>query len=269
MKATVIGAGNAGKFHVQAYASLGVEPAENPEEADIVSIASPDDSHCEYALKAIERSKHVLMEKPPTHSGEEWVNIVEALNAHPEVAFACNLPLPFHPPFLELKRRIRREEFGDIYLIEADYNYGRKWKLENGWRGKMPGYSVILGGGIHMIDLAVWLKGFDLIDGAAFGCNFNVPSFKNHDTVTAVAKFSDGALARFSFNFGYTGEHIHRVAVWGTKDRVVVENKEEVDKTLLIREFVSKIRNKEPVSQARLRHVMGVCFKLESSAHEN
>ena len=49
-------------------------------------------------------------------------------------------------------------DYGRAYYVEADYNYGRLWKLTDGWRGEIPFYSVVYGGAVHMIDLVCWLR---------------------------------------------------------------------------------------------------------------
>ena len=49
--------------------------------------------------------------------------------------------------------------FGRIYAFEGDYLYGRMFKITNGWRRNIPDYSVMTGGGIHLIDLFLWLTG--------------------------------------------------------------------------------------------------------------
>ena len=59
--------------------------------------------------------------------------------------------------FLSLKRRIKKNNLGKIYYVEADYNYGRLNKIVKGWRSKIKNYSVTLGGGIHLIDLITFL----------------------------------------------------------------------------------------------------------------
>ena len=56
----------------------------------------------------------------------------------------------------------------NIYYIEADYNYGRLKKLTHGWRSKVPNYSVTLGGGIHMLDLVLWITKFKPEDVKSF-----------------------------------------------------------------------------------------------------
>ena len=55
--------------------------------------------------------------------------------------------------------------FGKIYLIEANYNYGRLEKIVKGWRGKIYNYSVTHGGGIHLIDLIIQLTNIQRLVG--------------------------------------------------------------------------------------------------------
>ena len=57
--------------------------------------------------------------------------------------------------FKYVLNQIRAGKFGKIYYFEGDYLYGRLKKLTNGWRGADVNYSVILGGGIHLIDLMI------------------------------------------------------------------------------------------------------------------
>ncbi len=43
--------------------------------------------------------------------------------------------------------------------MEGDYDYGRLWKITEGWRGDLESYSVTLGGTVHLVDLLLWLTG--------------------------------------------------------------------------------------------------------------
>ena len=50
-----------------------------------------------------------------------------------------------------------KKAFGNILYGRGNYNYGRLKKINNGWKEKIPFYSVTYGGGIHMIDLITWM----------------------------------------------------------------------------------------------------------------
>jgi predicted dehydrogenase len=65
----------------RAYPGVGLEPSgvtllQNPE-LDAVVIATPVHTHFELALAALKAGKHVLLEKPLTHSSEEALILIE------------------------------------------------------------------------------------------------------------------------------------------------------------------------------------------------
>ena len=53
---------------------------------------------------------------------------------------------------------------GNIYLYEASYDYGRIHKITSGWRGEIDNYSVMHSGGIHLIDIILWLSNQKIIE---------------------------------------------------------------------------------------------------------
>ena len=79
-----------------------------------------------------------------------------------------NFILTESPVFIKLKKLISNKEFGKIYSVEADYNYGRIKKLPMDG-GRIPYYSVTLGGGIHMVDLISWMVKSKAIEVKSYG----------------------------------------------------------------------------------------------------
>ena len=175
---------------------------------------------------------------------------------HPEQYFACSLPLPWH--FAALAGKI--PALGKIYLIEVEYNYGRKSKLMDGWRAN-PNYSMVLGGGLHMLDLMFWLMPERPKNGASFGVS---TTRARVDTVQAIMQFPSGAIGRLGVNGGYEGRHYHRVAVFGDRDGAIVETAGEVDKTVSVKAFVEAISSKATMDNSRLWDAMRVCFEIEA-----
>src|SRR5207244_3826116 len=104
-------------------------------------------------------------------------------------------------------------------FLEGDYNYGRLHKIVDGWRGKLPYYSVVHGGAIHLIDLLLWLTGERIVEVTARGNQIasRGSSFRNHDFVVALARLENGSLAKISANFGCIHPHFHAVNVYGTR----------------------------------------------------
>ena len=186
---------------------------------DVVSVASYDDAHFEQVRLALEHGKHVFAEKPLVLHAAEARTIAAVLAEHPELVLSTNVPLRRSPRFVRLRARIRAGELGRLYLLEGDYDYGRRHKLEDGWRGQIPYYSVFLGGGIHMVDLLLWLTGERVTEVlAAHGNRIATEgtAFEHPDLVTATMRTVSGALMKVNANLGSVGPHFHGLRLYGT-----------------------------------------------------
>lgn len=186
---------------------------------DIVSIASYDDTHAEYTIRAIEAGKHVYVEKPLCLTSKELNDIEYALNIRPEVRLSSNLVLRMNPRFSKVKKDLDSGVYGDIYLIEADYHYGRLEKITEGWRGDLPFYSVVHGGMIHLLDLVMWLTNDVPISVTALGNAISTRNtkFQFADCVVALLEFASGMIVKASANFGCVKPHYHSLNLFGTK----------------------------------------------------
>lgn len=186
---------------------------------DIVSIASFDDVHAAQVLHALEQGKHVFVEKPLCLTADEFRAVAARLADNPALRLSSNLILRATPRFTDLRRLIASGSFGRLFNIEADYLYGRLEKLTVGWRGRIPNYSVMLGGGIHMIDLILWLTGDRVAEVAATGNGVasEASQFHGRDMASALLTFESGMIGKVSANFGCVYPHFHRLTVYGTK----------------------------------------------------
>ena len=186
---------------------------------DAVSIASYDDFHAEQVLAAIRGNKHIFVEKPLCLHRREAESIRAALKRNPRIVMGSNLILRMEPLFQDLHRRVRGGELGDIFHLEGDYLYGRLHKITEGWRADMDFYSVTLGGGIHLIDLLMWVLGRDVIEVSAISNDLSSrgSKFRYPDLVSAFLRFEGGVTAKVSANFGCVLPHFHSVSVFGTK----------------------------------------------------
>jgi predicted dehydrogenase len=191
----------------------------NDPEIGLISIASYDNFHCEQILAAIDNGKHIFVEKPLCLSFDEYNKIQLALERNPHIKISSNLILRLEPRFSELSMRIKRGDIGKIYYIEGDYDYGRLHKLTSGWRGKIPYYSVVYGGAIHLIDMILWLSSAKPVEVFGYGNRISTQdtSFKHLDFVSALIKFDDTSVAKITANFGSVTPHGHKLCIYGTK----------------------------------------------------
>ena len=102
---------------------------------DVISIASFDNFHYEQIIKCIANGKHIFVEKPMCLTKKQLDDIY--LKLPEDLLIASNLILRQTPRFKTLKQKVDNRELGDIYYIEASYDYGRVHKLTRGWRGKL------------------------------------------------------------------------------------------------------------------------------------
>ncbi|WP_085906783.1 Gfo/Idh/MocA family protein [Kiloniella majae] len=259
-------------------------------ELDIVAIASYDHHHTSQIVRALENGKHVFAEKPVCLKQEEAEKIKNALARSNGLRLSTNTILRLSPRFLDLKRRCDSGELGSVYNIEADYNYGRLHKIMSGWRGEIEDYSVMLGGGIHLIDLMLWISGQKIVEVHAIGnkiCSSNA-KFHTPDMATALLRFDNSIIGKVSANFGCVMPHFHKFCVYGTKatfenqvpharlytSREADSSPQEIDtpypavqKGALIPSFIQAIRgNGDPiVSEADVFSALDICFAIDRS----
>ena len=186
---------------------------------NLVSIASYDNFHCDQILKAFKNNKHVFVEKPLCQNQEELNLIIDAIKQNPHLQLSSNLILRKVPRFIDLKKNLNNGILGKPYLFQTSYDYGRLHKITNGWRGQIPFYSVMHGGGIHLIDLIMWLSSNKIISVNAIGTNIITSNsqFKFYDCVISNLKLSDNSIASVTANFPSVTPHGHRVSVFAEK----------------------------------------------------
>jgi predicted dehydrogenase len=187
-------------------------------DVQIVAVASYDDHHAGQIVRALDSGRHVFAEKPLCVSDAEAEAIRAALRRAPDLHLSSNTVLRMTPRFRELRADIARGAMGRVFYAEADYNYGRLNKLTQGWRGGIPGYSVMLGGGIHMVDLLLWLTGGRVVEVSALGNGIaSAGKFAGNDLAVALLRFADGVVAKVTANFGCVHPHFHRLMIYGTE----------------------------------------------------
>lgn len=199
----------------------------NDPNVGLISIASYDDAHYDQVTAALKARKHVFVEKPLCRSLEELILIKKAWRQSEGRHLASNLVLRSVPLYHWLKRAIESNEFGEIYAFDGDYLYGRIHKITEGWRKDVDNYSVMQGGGIHLVDLMLWLTGQLPKQVTTLGNRICTQStaFRYKDYVSATYSFPSGLVGRITANFGCVHRHQHVVRIFGTKATFIYDDK--------------------------------------------
>ena len=262
---------------------------------DLVVIASYDNYHYNHIKKSIENKFHFFVEKPFCLNKKEFSDIKKLLKKNPKIKFSSNLILRNHPFFKMLKKDSFFKSIGKIYHFETSYNYGRLFKLKKGWRGKIPFYSVVLGGGIHLIDLILNLNNYSEIK-SVFSVGNNISTknspFKFNDIVTTILKFKNNVTAKVTSNFSCVMRHNHVFDIYGKNKTIRYNfNKIEehfsrdpslkfktkklqyskIEKSKILHSFILSLTNKKykPLIQKnQIYTLMDACFKIENNLNK-
>ena len=196
------------------YADLLEDP-----EVKLVSIASFDEAHFGQVLEALQAGKHVFVEKPLCRSLAELREIKRIWSLQPRLKLMSNLVLRAAPVYRFLGQEIGAGAFGKIYAFDGEYLYGRLEKITQGWRKDEADYSVMLGGGVHLVDLMLGLTGERPVSVWARGNTICTAGsgFRYHDFVAATMQFPSGLIGRITANFGCVHRHQHVVRIFGTE----------------------------------------------------
>ena len=260
---------------------------------DVVSIASYDDAHADQVVFALEHSKHVFVEKPLCLDIKELRRIRAVLEHRPQLRLSCNLILRRSPRFQTVRQMIRDGRMGRVFHVEGEYNYGRLHKLTNGWRGRIPDYSVVLGGAVHLVDQLLWITGQRVVQVAAFsnGIATDRSTFPGHDMAAALLRFETGMTGTVTANFGCVRPHGHGLTICGTEatfvnddphgrlytsrdassdPQVISAAHPGAEKGDLIANFLDTIlRRAEPqITEDEIFQAMCVCFAIQRAQRE-
>jgi predicted dehydrogenase len=126
---------------------------------DLVIVNTPDDTHFDLALRALQAGKHVVVEKPFTQTVEQAKTLIS------EARRADRLLSVFHNrrwdgDFLTVQRLLQEGSLGRIVQYEAHFDRYRPIVPENTWKERPEsGAGLLYNLGSHMIDQALVLFG--------------------------------------------------------------------------------------------------------------
>jgi scyllo-inositol 2-dehydrogenase (NADP+) len=125
---------------------------------DLIVIATPNHLHCPQALAALERGKHVVVDKPLALSTLECDRLIDAAATH-EGRLAVFQNRRWDSDFLTLKRLIAEDRLGPVVAFEARWDRYRP-NVPDRWRERPDlGGGLLYDLGAHLIDQSLCLFG--------------------------------------------------------------------------------------------------------------
>lgn len=166
------------------------------DEIDIISICLPSAMHADFAVKAMEAGKHVLVEKPIDITVEAAKRIEQASVRTGMTAGVIHQNRN-NAVMKPVKEAVDAGRLGNIVLATFAVKWYRDAHYYTGWHGTwdMDGGGSLMNQAVHTVDLMQWLMG----DVASV---HSVMGIYNHDIETedmtaSVITFKSGAVATF------------------------------------------------------------------------
>jgi predicted dehydrogenase len=192
---------------------------------DVVAIMTPNDTHFEYSMAALERGFDVICDKPLTNTLEE----AEALQKKVQetgLVFCLTHNYTGYPMVRQAKAMVQDGQLGKIRLVQVEYVQGGKadeskpmpevmtWKYDP-VRG---GPSRVMGDiGTHAHNLTRFITGLEVQEVAA-EIGVIVPNRLIHDFAGALLRFDNGARGSFWVTQAAAGvENCLRIRVSGSQ----------------------------------------------------
>ena len=219
---------------------------------DAVAIMTPNDSHFEYSLAALEHGVDVICDKPMTNTLEE----AEALHKKVEetgLVFCLTHNYTGYPMVRQAKAMVLDGQLGTIRLIQVEYVQGGKadeskpmpevmtWKYDP-VRG---GPSRVMGDiGTHAHNLTRFITGLE-VDEVSAEIGSIVPGRLIHDYAGALLRFDNGARGSFWVTQAAAGvENCLRIRVSGSNG--TLEWMQEFPQALTFKPLHGPSQNRTP-----------------------
>jgi predicted dehydrogenase len=209
VKATAL-ADRYGIEHVHGYADY--DQLLTSGDIDAIYLALPNDMHRQYALPALQRGIHVLLEKPMATSEADCEAMIEAArNGNAKLMIAYRLH--FEPATLAAIELVRAGKLGRIRAFSAMFSQSvapSNHRANHGyWAGPVSDM------GVYPINAVRNLFGEEPVEVSACGVRDPDLPFNFDDTVSVTLRFADHRVAQFVVS--YSGASIDQYRILGTK----------------------------------------------------
>jgi len=255
LKICLIGTGNIGKTHMEAYVKFkdrvqisicdkdkrklrrfadkynieecfdDYQNALKQEDISAVDICLPHHLHAPVAIEAARRGKHILLEKPIAGSIKEADDIIgEARKSKVKLAISENFR--FEPSLIKAKELIDNGVIGDPFLILVNEWWNTidvvnvvpafNWRRE---KDKCEG-GILLDRGVHLMAMLNLLGG--KVESVYAKCARPFKSWQGDDTSIVILKFENSILANLVESWGFRATpKMPLVSIYGTQGSII------------------------------------------------
>lgn len=158
---------------------------------DVVLVATPNDYHRDYVIRALEAGKNAVSEKPVTLSSADLQMMIDAANRTGKL-FTVHQNRRWDGDFHIIKRIYAEHSLGDIHRIESRVHGSRG--IPGDWRGKKEhGGGMVLDWGVHILDQMLQLVPEKIV--SVYGHMEHITNYEVDDGFEIVLTFASGLTA--------------------------------------------------------------------------
>ncbi len=161
------------------------------------------------------------LEKPVVQHESELRDLVACAAEHPQLLVGLHYQLRYFWLYRRIKELITQGAFGSVYGVEADYLHNIKIRTigTSDWREQRGTVQPVFAGagGTHFIDLMRWFTEDEVDEVVAFGNQGGWREYPAATHVTALLRFTRGAVGKITVSIGSTLPKQHPTKVFGTK----------------------------------------------------
>jgi predicted dehydrogenase len=189
---------------------------------DAVSVCSPDSTHADYIVAALEHGVHVICEKPLTDSIDGIRRIRAAEKASGRIAAVLH-QMRFVPVHRKIHALLRQRALGSLSYLEGLYVHDlTKRAAQNDlWRFTENATPLVYCGS-HFVDLLRWFADDEIVEVYAAANHFAFPEYPESDLNLVTLKFKSGVIGKVLVALGEPCHQDHSVRVYGREG--VIDN---------------------------------------------
>jgi predicted dehydrogenase len=159
---------------------------------DAVYVPLPNSLHCEWTLKALQKGKHVLCEKPLATTSDEVIQMIK-LAREKKLVLMEGFMYRFHPRNLSVMEMVRGGEIGRIRAVESAFSYVLD-NPESYLMNRELGGGALYDVGCYCVNVSRMVAGGEATQ--VYGI-MNSTKTNVDDTFAGVIKFINGVISSF------------------------------------------------------------------------
>lgn len=194
---------------------------DNPN-VDLVDITVPHELHYEITRAALEKGKHVLVEKPIAVKSEQGAELID-LAKKKGIKFSVAENTRFVTAYQKAEEILKQGILGEILSVRTLIAGSEVYRIKNPalWHGKAPYGGVILDSAVHNFYLFKWLFG-GVREVLGFASRL-VPEGEMEDNGLILGHLANGAEFQLNTSCTFEIPWTERVEIYGSIGGMIID----------------------------------------------